>query len=177
MDLTVRNDITIKDDELIPKQPLILNALARARYRSKIDLSDAYFQTRVEPNDIPKNSFKTPYGSFVSEVMLQGDMNAPGTFMRIISDLFADYLGQFLWVYIDDILIFSNTEEDHLGHIILVCEKLKEAQFYTSRRKSEFFAKSIDVLGHVIDNDGLKPVPEKISKIENWITPKTKKQL
>ena len=132
VDLTARNDITFKDDEPIPRQPLILNALARVRYRSKIDLSDAYFQTRVEPDDVPKNSFKTPYGGFVSEVMLQGDMNAPGTFMRIMSDLFADYLGQFLWVYIDDILIFSDTEEDHLRHIAMVCEKLKQAQFYAS---------------------------------------------
>ena len=81
VDLTARNDITVKDDEPIPRQPLILNALARARYRSKIDLSDAYFQTRVDPDDVAKNSFKTPYGGFVSEVMLQGDMNAPGTFM------------------------------------------------------------------------------------------------
>ena len=92
-------------------------------------------------------------------------------------DLFADYLGQFVWVYIDDIVIFSNTEEDHLKYIAIVWEKLKEAQFYASRRKSEFFAKSIDVLGHIIDEDGLKPAPEKISKIENWTTSKTKKQL
>ena len=94
-----------------------------------------------------------------------------------MSDLFADYLGQFLWVYIDDILIFSNTEEDHLRHIAMVCDKLKQAQFYASRKKSEFFAKSIDVLGHVIDDEGLKPAPEKISKIENWTTPRTKRQL
>ena len=57
VDLTTRNDITIKDDAPIPKQPLMLNALARACYRSKIDLSDAYFQTRVEPDDVAKNSF------------------------------------------------------------------------------------------------------------------------
>jgi hypothetical protein len=79
VDLTARNAITQKDDEPIPNQAAILNDMARARYRSKIDLSDAYFQTRVEPEDVWKNSFKSPFGGFVSEVMLQGDMNAPGT--------------------------------------------------------------------------------------------------
>jgi len=86
VDLIARNEITIKDDETIPNQRMILNSLGRARYRSKIDLSDAYFQTRVEPKDVDKNGFKSPFGCFISKVMLQGDMNAPGTFMRIMSD-------------------------------------------------------------------------------------------
>src|SRR6195952_274098 len=177
VDLTARIEITIKDDKTIPNQRMILNSLGRARYRSKIDLSDAYFQTRVEPKDVDKNGFKSPFGCPISKVMLQGDMNAPGTFMRIMSDLFADYLGQFLWVYIDDILIYSDMEEDHMKHISMVCDKLKEARFYTSRKKSEFFAKSMDVLGHIIDEEGLKASPEKIARIEVWTTPRNKKQL
>jgi len=155
---------------------IILNDMARARYRSKIDLSDSYLQTRVEPEDVWKNSFKLPFGGFVSEVMPQGDMNAPGVFMRIMSDLMAHFLGKFVWVYIDDILIFSDTEEDHLKHIAAICNKLKGAQFYVSRKKSEFFASRIEVLGHIID-ERLKPDPEKIAKIEAWTTPTTKRQL
>jgi len=135
VDLTAWNEITIKDDETIPNQRMILNSLGSERYRSKIDLCDANFQTRVEPKDVDKNGFKSPFGCFVSKVMLQGDMNARGTFMRTMSDLFADYLGQFLWVYIDDILIYSDTEQDHLNHIAMVCDKLKQAQFYASRKK------------------------------------------
>jgi len=146
VDLTARNEITIKDDETIPNQRMILNSLARARYRSKIDLSNADFQTRVEPKDVDKNSFKSPFGCFVSKVMLQGDMNALGTFMRIMSNVFTNYLGQFMWVYIDDILIYSDTEQDHLKHIALVCDKLKQAQFYACRNKEEFFAASINLL-------------------------------
>jgi len=98
VDHTARNEITIKDDETIPNQRMMLNSLGRARYRSKIHLSDAYFQTRVEPKHGDKNSFKSPFGSFVSKVILQGVMNAPGTFIQIMSDLFADYPGQFMWV-------------------------------------------------------------------------------
>ena len=104
-------------------------------------------------------------------------MNAPGTFMRIMSDLFADYLGQFMWVYIDDILMYSNIEQDHLKHIAMVYNKLKQAQFYASRKKSEFSSTSMDVLGHIIDDQGLRASPGKIARIEAWTTPRNKKQL
>ena len=177
VDLTARNEITIKDDETIPNQRMILNSLGRARYRSKIDFSDAHFQTRVEPKEVDKNGFKSLFGCFVSKVILQGDMNAPGTFMRIMSDIFADYLGQFMWVYIDDILIYFDTEEDHMKHIGMVCDKLKQVKIYASRKKSEFFASSMDVLGHTIDNEGLKASSERIARIEAWTTPRNKKQL
>ena len=96
VDLTARNEITINDDETIPNQRIILNSLGRARYRSKIDLDDAYFQTRIEPKDVDKNGFTSPFGCFVSKVILQGGMNAPGTFIRIIFDLLDNYLGQFI---------------------------------------------------------------------------------
>jgi len=177
VDLTARNEITIKDDETIPNQRMILNSLGRTRYRSKIDLSDAYFQTREEPKDVDKNAFKWPFRCFVSKVLLQANMNAPGTFIRIMADLFADYLGQFIWANIDDILIYSDTEQDHLKHIAMVCDKLKQAQFYTSTKKSEFFATRRDVLGHIIDDQVLRASSEKIARIEAWTTPKNKKQL
>jgi hypothetical protein len=177
VDLRARNAITEKADEPIPNQATILNNMARVRYSSKIDLSDPYFQTRVESEDVWRTSFISPFGGFVSEFILQGDMNAPGTFMRIMSDILADYLEKFVWVYIDDILIYSDTEEDHLRHISAVCDKLRVAQFYTSKMKSEFFAKKIELLGHIIDDEGLKPDPEKIAKIEAWTTSVSKKQL
>ena len=127
MDLTEGNTITLMDDEPILYPTIILNDMARARFRSKIDLSDAYFETRVEPEDVLKNSFKSLFEGFVSQVMLQGDMNAPGMFMNIMSDLMADFLGKFVWVYIDNILIFSDIEEDHMTNIVAICNKLKEA--------------------------------------------------
>ena len=109
--------------------------------------------------------------------MLQGGMNAPGTFMRIMTDLFADYLGQLMCVCIDDILIYSDTEEDHMKHITMVCDKLKLAKFYASQKKSEFFDSRMNVLGQIIDDEGLKASPEKIARIEAWTTPRNKKQL
>jgi len=96
VDLTERNKITSKDDEPIRNETTILNDMARARYRSTIDQSNSYLQTRVEPEDVWKNSFKSHFGGFVTEVMLEGDMHAPGTFIQIMSDLMADFLGKFV---------------------------------------------------------------------------------
>jgi len=120
VDLTERNRITLKDDGLIPNQTTILHDMARPTYRSKTDLSDTYFQNRIEPDEVWKNIFKSPFGGFVSEVKLQGDMNTPGTFICIMSDLMVDFLGKFVWVYIHDILIFSDTGEDNLRHIATI---------------------------------------------------------
>ena len=103
-DLRFRNDNTQADHTQIPEQNTILNAVARGRFRSKIDLSDAYFQTRVHPDDVKYNTIKTPFGGFTSQVIMQGDMNAPGTLVRTMENLFYDELGKNIWVYIDDIL-------------------------------------------------------------------------
>jgi len=161
----------------IPNQRTILNALGQSRYRSKSDLSDAYFQTRVESEYEYLNCFKTPCGGVVNKVMLQDDMNAPGTFMRIMSHLIRDYLGEFVWVYIVEILIFANKEDEHMEHIKIVCRKVKEAHFFASRKKSEFFSPKMNVLGHLVDDDGLHASPEKITRIGEWMTPKDSKEL
>jgi len=150
---------------------------SRSRYRSKIDLSDAYFQTRVEPEHEDLNCFKPSFGGFISKVMLQGDMNAPGTFMRIMSHLMRDYLGDFVWVFIDYILIFSKKEDKHLEHIKKVWRKLKEAHFFASRKKSVFFSPKMNVLGHVVDDDGIHASSEKITRIGEWAAPKERKEL
>jgi len=115
VDLRFRNDNTQADHRLIPEQNTILNAVARGRFRSKIDLSDAYFLTRVPPDDVKYKTIKTPFGGFTSQVMMQGDMNAPGAFVRTMEDLFHDELGKNIWVYIDNIFVFSDTLKNMLG--------------------------------------------------------------
>ena len=92
VDLTARNEITIKAYETIPNQRFIRNLLVGARYRSKIYLTDTDSQTRVDPKDVDKTSFKSRFGWFVCKVRLQGGMNAPWTLIRIMSALFTDYL-------------------------------------------------------------------------------------
>ena len=122
-----RNDNTQADHTQIPEENTILNAVARGRYRSKIDLSNAYFQTRVHPDNVKYNTIKTPFGSFTSRVMMQGDMNARGTFVRTMEDLFHDELGKNIWVYIDDIFVFSDTFEEYVKDVTNACSKLQNA--------------------------------------------------
>jgi len=165
VDLRFRNDNTQADHRQISEQNTILNAVARGRFRSKIDLRDAYFQTRVHPDDVKYNTMKTPFGGFTSQVMMEGDMNAPGTFVRTMEDLFHDELGTNIWVYIDDIFVFSDTFEEHVKDVTNACSKLQNAGYYANTRKSVFFATKLDILGHMIDDDGIHTAPEKIRTI------------
>ena len=109
--------------------------------------------------------------------MMQGDMNAPATFVRVMEALFHDELGKFIWIYIDDIFIFSNTFEDHIKHVKLACSKLQQYEFYANPRKSIFFANKLDILGHMIDDQGIHPAPEKIRSIMDWTRPNNQKEL
>src|SRR5947199_3710548 len=168
-DFRARNLNTVKDQYPLPHIPTILNHLAKAKYRSKIDLMDAYFQIRVEPEDEKHTAFKTPDGQmYNSRVMQQGDCNSPSTFMRIINYILQSFLGIFIFVYLDDIFIYSDTLKDHIDHIKQVCLKLREHRLYASAKKSQFFADKLEILGHYIDNQGIYADPSKIEKIINW---------
>ena len=96
---------------------------------------------------------------------MQGDMNAPATFVRVMEDLFHDKLGTFIWIYIDDIFIFSNTFEEYIEHVMHACRKLKKHKVHANSKKSVFFAAKLDILGHMIDDKGIHPAPEKIRNI------------
>ena len=151
--------------------------MARGKYRSKIDLSDAYFQTTVHPDNVKYNTIKKPFGGFTSQVMMQGDMNAPATFVRVMEDVFHDELGKFICIYIDHMFIFSNTFEEHIEHVKHACRKLKEQEFYANPKKSVFFATKLDILGHMIDDKGIHPAPEKIRNIMDSTRPNSQKEL
>jgi len=177
VDLRFRNDNTHADHTQIPEQNTILNAVARGQFRSKIDLSDAYFQTRVHPDDVKYNTIKTPFGGFTSQVIMQGCMNAPGTFVRTMEDLFHDELGKNIWVYIDDIFVFRDTFEEHVEDVMNACCKLQNAGYYANPKKSVFFATKLDILDHMIDDDGIHAAPEKIRTIMDWTRPESQKEL
>ena len=96
-DLVPRNDITKKNDSTIPNQSMILRTVARAKYRSTIDLSNWYFQIRVAPKDQTLNTIKMPFGTFACKVMLQGDTNAPSTAMRVMEFVLDGLIGEAVW--------------------------------------------------------------------------------
>jgi len=129
VDLRFRNDNTEGDYTQIADHNTIFNGVGRGRFCSKIDLRDAYFQTRVHRDDVKYNTIKTPFGGFISQVIMQVDMKAPGTFVGSMEDLFHDELGKNIWVYIDNIFVCSDSFEEHVKDITNACSKLLNAGY------------------------------------------------
>ena len=156
IDCRKRNDNTVKDMTPFPDQDQIRMDVARARYRSKIDLSNAYEQVCVEPEDVKKTAFSTIFSTFLSQVMQQGDCNAPATFQRLMTVVLREYIGRFVHVYLDDIFVFSNTLEEHERHLQLVLDALTKVEFYLKHEKCDLYAEKLDCLGHMIDERGVQ---------------------
>ena len=172
VDSRKRNENTLRDVTPFPDQDEIRADVARAKYRSKIDLSDAYEQIRVEPDDVHKTAFATVFGTFLSYVMQQGDCNAPSTFQRLMTWVFRDFIGKFVHVYLDDIFVFSNTIEEHQEHLRLVFERLREVQLYLKAEKCDLYSNRMECLGHWIDDEGIHADEDKMSRIRDWRTPR-----
>jgi len=141
----------IKDITPLPDQEVIREDVARAKIRSKIDLTDAYEQVRVWPEDVIKNVFTTIVGTYVSHVMWIGDCNAPATFQRLMTMIFRDAIGRFMHMYLDNIFVYSNTIEEHEEHLRFIFEKLWEFSLYLKWVKCNLYAEQVDCLGHIID--------------------------
>ncbi|GJY71522.1 putative reverse transcriptase domain-containing protein [Tanacetum coccineum] len=140
----------------------LFDQLQGSQYFSKIDLWSGYHQLRVHEDDIPKTSFRTRYGHFKFTVMPFGLTNAPTIFMDLMNRVCMPYLDKFVIVFIDDILIFSKTREEHEVHLGLVLELLKEEKLYAKFSKCEFWLREVQFLGHVINGDGIHVDPSKI---------------
>ena len=146
------NDNTFSDVTPFPDQDNICNDVARAKVRSKIDMSNAYEQILVHEDD---TAFATIYGTFYSCVMQIGDCNAPATFQRLMTSVFQDCIGKFVHVYLDDIFVFSESVEDHEKHLKVVFELLRKNLFYLREDKVQLYANEVDCLGHKIDDKGI----------------------
>jgi Reverse transcriptase (RNA-dependent DNA polymerase) len=166
------NENTHKDVTPMPDQDNIRNSVARSCYRTKINISDAYEQMRVHPDDIWKTAFSTVYGCYVSNVMMMGDCNAPSTFQQFMTHIFKDYIGRFCHVYLDDIFVYSNTIEDHEKHIQLIVDKLLSHELSLNKDKCDLYSEQLDCLGHVINNQGVHADTDKMTKIREWRTPR-----
>lgn len=173
VDCRKRNENTSRDVTPFPDQDEIRADVARAKFRSKIDLSDAYEQIRVDPADVSKTAFATVYGTFVSYVMQQGDCNAPSTFQRLMTFVFREFIGRFVHVYLDDIFIYSDSIEEHQKHLKLVFDKLREAELYLKSEKCDLYSTRMECLGHIIDNEGIHADEDKMTRIREWRTPRT----
>ncbi|GBG90317.1 hypothetical protein CBR_g50566 [Chara braunii] len=171
------NAITVKNVEPLPRIDDLLDRVQGCKYFSKIDLKSGYHQIEVHPDDQYKTAFRTRYGHYEFIVMPFGLTNAPATFQRCMNDLFRLSLDKFVVVYLDDILVFSKTLQEHQGHLRQVLEKLREANFKINPKKCEWAKTQVLYLGHVLDGDGIKPEDSKIAAIKDWPTPRTLTEL
>ena len=144
---------------------------------SRLDLHSGFNQIRIHPRDVAKTAFRTRFGHYQFKVMPFGLCNAPATFQRLMNDLFAAYRNEFVVVYIDDILIFSKSLEDHLRHVRIVLDTLRKHKLYAKMSKCEFFVESTTFLGHIISGQGLSPMPSKVSAISDFPAPRNRKEL
>ena len=140
---------------------------------SKIDLRSGYHQIKVKDEDIQKTDFRTRYGHYEYSVMPFGVTNAPGVFMEYMNRIFHTYLGRFVVVFIDDILIYSKSEEEHAEHLRVVLQVLKEKKLYEKLSKCEFWLKEVSFLGHVISGSVIVVDPSKVDAVLQWETPKS----
>ena len=177
VDARKRNDNTFKDVTPFPDQDQIRMDVARAKYRTKIDMSDAYEQIRVEPTDVGKTAFASPLGTYVSHVMQQGDCNAPATFQRLMTWIFREHIGLFLRVYLDDIFVYSDSIEEHERHLETTFEVLRRHKLYISKSKLDMYSADMDCLGHRVDDRGLHADSDKMERILEWRTPRSQHEV
>jgi hypothetical protein len=138
----------------------------------KIDLRSGYHQLRIRLSNVPKTSFTTKYGLYEFTVISFGLTNAPTFFMYLMNSVFMDYLYKFVVVFIDDILIYSQSEEDHVDHLRKMFQRLREHQLYAKLSKCQFWIHEVLFLGHIIKRDELVVDLKKVVDILNWKAPK-----
>jgi hypothetical protein len=171
------NKITIKNRYPLPRIEDLFDSLQGARVFSSCDLQSGYNQIRIHPDDVPLTSFRTPLGSYQYKVLCFGLTNAPAVFSKAMYDVFHEYIGKFLCVYLDDILIYSKTVEEHLEHLQLVLELLRKHKLFAKFSKCEFLKSELKFLGHIVSADGLKVDASKVAVVRDWPVPKTVKEL
>jgi len=176
-DYRALNKLTIKNKYPLPRIEELLDRLHGAQYFTKLDLMSVYHQIRIAAADIQKTAFCTRYGHYEFKVLPFGLTNAPATFMRLMNDIFAPYLDQFIIVFLDDILIYSKTLELHDEHVRTALSILRKHLLYAKRKKCEFFLQELDFLGHLVSRDGIKPDSHKIEAIQNWPVPRNVHEL
>ncbi|GJU02588.1 reverse transcriptase domain-containing protein [Tanacetum coccineum] len=167
------NKLTVKNRYPLPRIDDLFDQLQGSSVYSKIDLRSGYHQLRVREEDISKTAFRTRYGHYEFQVMPFGLTNAPAVFMDLMNRVCKPYLDKFVIVFIDDILIYSKSKQEHEEHLKIILELLKKEELYAKFSKCEFWIPKVQFLGHVIDNKGIHVDPAKIESVKDWASPKT----
>ncbi|KGK36179.1 hypothetical protein JL09_g4670 [Pichia kudriavzevii] len=162
VDYGLLNNNTVKDKFPIPRIDELITCFGGA-------------SVRIAEDDMEKTAFSTDYGHYEWVVMPFGLTNAPSTFQRMMNRILAPYLNRFVQVYLDDIIIYSKTIEEHYNHIRKILELLRRNKLITKKKKCSFYFKTLGFLGHLISSRGIQTDPAKIDKIKSWPIPKNAK--
>ena len=170
------NSVTAVDAYPMPRADELIDQLGKAKYITTLDLARGYWQVPMSDQDKGKTAFTTPKGLYQFNVMPFGLSGASATFQRMMDGLLRG-LESFTSAYIDDIIIFSETWEDHIKHVREVLERLRKGKLKAKMKKCRFGMRECHFLGHVVGNGNLRPEPEKIRAVEQFPKPTTKKQI
>jgi hypothetical protein len=171
VDYRALNAVTKRSSYPLPLTGDLLDQTQGARWFSKIDLMTGFHQIRVAEGDREKTAFRTPFGHYEYNVMPMGLTNAPATFMQLMNDTFRDLLPSCVIVYLDDILIYSRTLEEHERHVSTVFERMRRERLYAKRSKCELFLSEVDFLGFRLGRDFVGTCADKVKEATEWPVP------
>lgn len=171
------NAVTINDKFPIPNIDGILEKLGRAQYFTTLDLAKGFHQIPMSKEDQKKTAFSTPFGHYEYRRMPFGLKNAPATFQRLMNSILSKFIGKICVVYMDDILIFSSSLQEHINSLNKILRTLEEAGLKIQFDKCNFLKKETEYLGHILTRGGVKPNPKKIESIKELKLPTTQKQI
>ena len=177
VDYRALNNMTVKNRYPLPRIDDLLDRLHGAKYFTKIDMASGYHQVRLAEKDIHKSAFRTRYGHYEYIVLPFGMTNAPATFMRLMHEVFMPLLDKWVIVYLDDILVFSKTAEEHVEHVEQVLKLLREHQLYAKPSKCEWGVNRVEFLGHIVSHEGIEMDPSKVKAVLDWPEPRNPREV
>lgn len=177
VDYRAVNNMTVKNRYPLPRTNELIDKLQGAKYFTKIDLRNGYNLVRIKEGDEWKTAFRTKYGLYEWLVMPFGLTNAPSAFQFFMNDMLKEVLDVYAVVYLDDILIFSNTKEEHTLHVRNVLLKLRENKLYANAEKCHFNQEEVEYLGIIASGTGVRVDPVKVKTVQEWPVPKSVKNI
>jgi hypothetical protein len=167
------NKITVKNRHPLPLISESLERLAQAKLYTKLDVREAYHRIRIREGDEWKTAFRTRYGYFEYTVMPFGLTNAPAQFQAYMNEALAGLVDVTCIVYLDDVLIFSDTEEEHVTHVKEVLQRLRDARLFVKLSKCEWHTRRTEYLGYIVSSDGISIDKDRVKTISEWPKPRT----